>query len=265
MTRKKHAEHANHERWLVSYADFITLLFAFFVVMFATSKADKHKASQVSESLKKALDQSEITTAVQSIMGGAVADKGRGNAQLKGPGGFNTTPLLSGQKIVEQKAVELLPSLKILQSQLHDEIAAGKLEVHLEERGLVISFRQASLFPSGTDDISPSAYKSVNTIAQAMMKLPNPARLEGHTDSIPIHNARFRSNWDLSAARSIALLDLLSDKFGVPAEKLSVGGYGGNAPLDTNDTEEGRARNRRVDVVILSEMGLEAEPGKRAP
>jgi chemotaxis protein MotB len=93
-----------------------------------------------------------------------------------------------------------------------------------------------------------------------MRQIPNPARLEGHTDSVPIHNSRFRSNWELSAARSIALLSLLTDEFGVSAERISIAGYADNAPIASNDTPDGRMRNRRVDIVILNETGLRGEP-----
>ena len=95
-------------------------------------------------------------------------------------------------------------------------------------------------------------------------KLPNPIRMEGHTDSVPIHNAHYASNWELSAARSIAMLELFSTRFGVPRDKLSISGYADNAPVDTNDTPEGRARNRRVDIILLNEVGLQAEPPSAA-
>jgi chemotaxis protein MotB len=135
----------------------------------------------------------------------------------------------------------------------------------MEPRGLVVSFRQAALFPSGEDVISSDAYESLAKVAAAIAKLPNPVRLEGHTDSRPIKNSRFRSNWELSAGRSIALLELLSTRFGAPRERISIAGYADNAPLASNDTEEGRARNRRVDIVILNEQGVLAEPTKSAP
>jgi chemotaxis protein MotB len=124
----------------------------------------------------------------------------------------------------------------------------------------VVSLREASFFASGNDIVYPGAYSSIEKIAQAIRQLPNPVRLEGHTDSVPIHNSRFRSNWELSAARGIATLELLTSRFGVPPGRMAVAGYAETVPLESNDTEEGRARNRRVDVVILSESGAEPEP-----
>jgi chemotaxis protein MotB len=135
----------------------------------------------------------------------------------------------------------------------------------MEARGLVVSFTQAALFPSGEDVVSSEAYEGLAKVAEAIKKIPNPVRLEGHTDSVPIKTARFRSNWELSTARSIALLELVCTRFGTPRERMSVAGYADNAPLDSNESEKGRARNRRVDIVILNEQGVMGEPAKVEP
>lgn len=252
--RKKHAAHENHERWLVSYADFITLLFAFFVVMFATAQGDKSKAARVSESVKKAFEQGQMSAVVNVLLGGSPVDKGKGNAQMKGPGG-------SEKSAAEKRAiVELLPSLKVLTADLQKEIDSGKIRVSMEPRGLAISFKEQALFASGDDVVGSAATDSIRKVADAINKLPNPVRLEGHTDSIPIHTARFRSNWELSAARSIALLEMLSTEFGVPRERMSIAGYADTAPVDTNDTADGRMRNRRCDILILNQTGVLGEP-----
>ena len=272
MARKKsgHAEHENHERWLVSYADFITLLFAFFVVMFASSQTDKAKAKQVSDSVKEAIEEGGIKATVKEVLGGTVDEKGKGNAQFRGPGGVNK--MKNPPKVEEEeepkpkpgKLAELLPSLKYLNKELEDAIKAGKIDVHLEPRGLVVSLRQAAFFPSGEDAIAPETYSTIQKISEVIGKLPNPVRLEGHTDSIPIHTARFDSNWELSAKRAIAMMKLLTGNFGLPKERFAIAGYADTAPVDTNDTAEGRAHNRRVDIVILTEDALIGEPGKLA-
>jgi chemotaxis protein MotB len=132
----------------------------------------------------------------------------------------------------------------------------------MQPRGLVVSFNQAALFPSGEDVISPDAYNGLEKVAAAINKIPNPVRLEGHTDSVPIRTARFHSNWELSAARSIALLELLSTRFGVSRQRMSIAGYADSAPVASNETEEGRAHNRRADIVILNEQGVIGEPAK---
>ena len=140
--RKKPPEHENHERWLVSYADFITLLFAFFVVMFATSQTDKGKAQQVSDSVKRALEGEKLSQVMAAILGGTVTDKGKGNAMMHGPGGAK--PPAEEKK--DQKLAELLPSLKILSEELKKEIDEGRIQISMQARGLVVSFNQAALF-----------------------------------------------------------------------------------------------------------------------
>ena len=253
----KHPRHENHERWLVSYADFITLLFAFFVVMFASSHADKGKAQQVSESVRKALEDDRLSAVLANILGGARGLRERGNAMMHGPGGIE-------KKTVPEKPpgtyLDLTPSLQLLSRELQKEIEAGKMQVELTPRGLVVSMREAAFFPSGEDTISPETYPTIEKVAKVILQLPNPVRLEGHTDSVPIHNSRFRSNWELSAARGIAMLNLLEQRFKVPRARLAVAGYAENAPVDTNETEEGRAHNRRVDIVVLTSAAMEQEP-----
>lgn len=261
MSRRKHAGgHTNHERWLVSYADFITLLFAFFVMMFASSQTDRGKAQQVSESVRRALEENQIATVLAGILGGTPDDKGKGNAQMRGPGGVQRALPAKPEKPTDARVLELLPSVSVLRDQLKHEIEAGMLQVNLEPRGLVISLRQAAFFPSGQDTIAPGTYPIFEKLSAAMNKLPNKVRLEGHTDSDPIHNARFRSNWDLSAARAVALLELLTRQYGIDPARLSVAGYADTAPVDSNQTAEGKARNRRVDVVILNDYGMHGEP-----
>jgi chemotaxis protein MotB len=255
MARKRrHPEHQNHERWLISYADFITLLFAFFVVMFASSQTDKSKVQQVSESVKGALENGGVKAAVHEILGGTIDDTGKGNAMMKGPGGSEkiTTPRdeIPPDKV---KVTELMPSMKFLNQSLADEIKDGKVDVHLESRGLVVSLRQAAFFPSGGDDIAPAAFGTMAKIARVIADLPNPIRLEGHTDSIPIHNEHFRSNWELSAARSIAMLELLCGTYHLDRNRFAIAGYAETSPVDSNNTPEGRAHNRRVDLVILNQ------------
>jgi len=125
------------------------------------------------------------------------------------------------------------------------------LDLRLEKRGLVISLPQAILFPSGDDRVSPSALPIVAQIAEVLNSIPNQVALVGHADSVPIHNQRFRDNWALSSARSLTLLELLTGRFGVDESRLSLQSFGSNAPKDSNDTEAGRAENRRVEILIL--------------
>jgi chemotaxis protein MotB len=261
--RRKPVEHENHERWLVSYADFITLLFAFFVVMFASSQTDKAKAKQVSEAVEKALENGSsvsITPAVAKILGGTVDDKGQGNAQMHGPGGAQK----AAKEAPPVEVLELAPSLHFLNSQLSDEIKEGKIEVSMTPRGLVVSLKQAAFFSSGTEALNKDSLGTIGKVAEAIRGITNPVRIEGHTDSIPIHTGRFHSNWELSAARSIFMMETLAARFEIPYNRMSIAGYADTSPIDSNDTPEGRARNRRVDLIILNNYALQkTEPDKK--
>jgi chemotaxis protein MotB len=243
----------NHERWLISYADFITLLFAFFVVMFASSQTDKAKARMISEAVQSAFEGKTrgLPPAVAKILGGTIDDKGQGNAQMKGPGGAQR----ASKNAPPEELAELIPSLHRLNNELEAELKAGLLELRLEPRGLVVSLRQSAFFPSGTDAIASNTYTTLEKVAGVIRDLPNPLQLEGHTDSVPIHNSRFASNWELSSARAIAMLNLFEKRFNVGASRFAVVGRADTAPVDSNATPEGRARNRRVDLVIVNILG----------
>ena len=127
------------------------------------------------------------------------------------------------------------------------------LDLRMEPRGLVISIPQAVLFPSGADRVSPQAFPMVARIAGVLRGIPNPVSLVGHADTVPIHNRHFRDNWDLSAARSLNLLEVLSHRYGIDESRLSVASFGSYRPAGPNDTPDGRARNRRVEIVILDD------------
>jgi chemotaxis protein MotB len=178
---------------------------------------------------------------------------------MRGPGGVRAA---SDEK-KDQKIAELMPSLKYLTEALKKEIEAGQIQISMQPRGLVVSFNQAALFPPGEAIIAKESYGGMEKVAQALAKMENPVRLEGHTDSTPINTVRFHSNWELSSARSIAILELLTTKYGIERTRLSIAGYADTAPIASNDTEEGRARNRRADIVILNQQGVIAEPAKK--
>lgn len=254
--RKRHAaQHENHERWLVSYADFITLLFAFFVVMFASAQGNK--AQQVAASVRSALEEGKFTSAISTALGHGKHEANKKAVAIDPNATHETPPPAQAQSSPQ---ADLQKSLTKLQANLAPELAAGKVQVRLDERGLTVSLREAAFFASGDAAVQPSSMATVGKIASVVADLPNALRLEGHTDARPIHNSRFRSNWELSSARAIAMLELLESKFDIPASRMAVAGYAENAPSDTNDTEEGRAHNRRVDLVVLSAQGMKSEP-----
>jgi chemotaxis protein MotB len=257
MRKRLQASHENHERWLVSYADFITLLFAFFVVMFATNQSDKNRAKQVSDSVRDALEHGQISSRLSSMLG-----KGKHDGKAPDHAQPMAVPpeMVSGQN----RPADLTQSLATLQKGLAAELQAGKVQMKLEGRGLVIDLREAAFFASGDDKLSAESYPILEKIATVIQGLPNQVRLEGYTDSIPIHNSRFRSNWELSSARAIAMLEALVDRYQVDRARLALAGYGENSPAEGNDTEQGRAHNRRVAVVLLTQEGQKTEPAPSA-
>ena len=249
MRRRKRSPAPNHDRWLVSYADFITLMFAFFVVMFASSQTDKVKLQAFQTSFSRAVQRGashSTRPAVAHILGGTVDDLGVGNAMMKGPGGAKRW----SSAIPQDVPAELLPPLTALNQTLADEIRLGKLQVTLGARGLVVSFTQTSLFQSGSDRVQPAALQLLERVASVLQTLQNNVLIEGHTDAIPINNGRFRSNWELSAARSIAVMTVLINRFKVDGRRIAIMGRGENGAIDSNASAEGRAKNRRVDIVI---------------
>ncbi len=229
--RRTRAAAPNHERWLVSYADFITLLFALFVVLFAASNADRAKVRKFARAVER-----------------AIAHSGVGSAGTESPPQSQTEP-------------ELGAAYDALTRSLQPEVQNKQVRIRLDSRGLVITLTQTAFFHSGAAEFEPAMYPALGKIAAAIAKLDNPIRLEGHTDALPIHNEHFQNNWALSSARSIAVLELLADRFDIPPARMAVAGYADNVPVSSNDTEEGRARNRRVDVVVLSAQALPKEPG----
>lgn len=247
MARKQqHEEHENHERWLVSYADFITLLFAFFVVLFASSQADKGKAKAISDAVTEAFEgDNKALKKLAEILGGAVDEKGRGNAGMRGPGGSNKT----GPAF---KSAEFDSSIQALKKDLKEDLEKGRVRIALERRGLVISLQQAAFFPPGADTLGDAAFVPLSKIAKILKEMENEIRLEGHTDALPISNERFRSNWDLSAARGASILLWMSRVHGIDTGRMAVVAYADTAPVAENTTEEGRMRNRRVDITLLT-------------
>jgi len=164
------------------------------------------------------------------------------------------TPPAQIQAAVAPAINQLTSPYERLTQSLSDEIAAGQLKISLTVQGIVVSLKDPSYFASGSDDIQPEALESIAKIAAVIRELPNPVRLEGHSDSIPIHNQKFRDNWSLSAARSAAVLAVLESRYQVSSQRLAIAAYADNQPVSENESAEGRAQNRRVDIVILRDL-----------
>jgi chemotaxis protein MotB len=204
-----------HHRWLLSYADFLTLLFALFVVLLASSYTTHKRASAVSAAAARALIH-------------------------KPP---EPDPAL----------VNLARTRSLLVDRLAREIDASHIEIRTDSRGLAIMLRDGAFFRPGDDGILPGAYGPIDEIARAIAPLSNLISVEGHSDARAIHNSRFGDNWELSSARGLSLLRYLTERYGIAPERLSAAAYADTRPQADNNSASGRARNRRVDIVILSE------------
>jgi chemotaxis protein MotB len=236
-----------HDRWLVSYADFITLLFAFFVVLFATAKADQKKQMQVAAA---------IDSAFKSL--GIFADTTRKPGKDMNANGA-TEPaalpmnIVMGEDVLAPARVKNdLESLRRdLMQRLSNQVAQHTVSIQMGRDGLVISLREAGFFDSGSATPRPEALPSMKEIAASLSRTPYDLRVEGHTDNVPIHSETFDSNWELSSARATRIARLFLDLRALPADRLSAAGFAEFHPVASNTTAEGRALNRRVDLVVL--------------
>lgn len=251
--RKRHKAHANHERWLVSYADFITLLFAFFVVLYASSQADKKKAAQVAASIKGAFQQMGVFTGSSPERLGVPGSQGVNSPEM-------TDAPLKVVKVAgaDDKAkatggygVDVDELRRELEAALGDEIRKHEVQMRMTPEGLVVSLREVGFFNSGEADLLEDGQATLARIATILGGKGFEIRVEGHTDNVPIHTAEFKSNWELSTARATQVVALLIEKYSFDPLLISAAGYSEYRPVNSNDTPQGRAANRRVDLVVV--------------
>ncbi len=257
MRKKKHPEHENHERWLVSYADFITLLFAFFVVMFAVSQVDAQKMGRFVESVKVAFEfQGVFPSSSGSPMpsagggGGSAGTVGVSRPVVAPPKLRFTASKGSGSGGLSPRGETVKRSLEefIKKSALSDRV-----RLRTDRRGVTVSLTEACFFDPGSAEVRPDSLTTLQAIAELVRETGTPVAVEGHTDSIPIRTALYPSNWELSTARATKILSYLIRDLGYDPTRLSASGYSEYRPIAGNDTAEGRAQNRRVDLVVLTE------------
>lgn len=240
MNPRVHRSRVSQERWLVSYADFITLLFAFFVVLYAFAKADQKKQTQVSVA---------IDTAFQSL---GILSGVPGRAPASEEAGLPLNSVMAEDVLSPGKVRDDLNQIRReLEHTLSGQIAQHTVSIQMGRDGLVISLREAGFFNSGSADPRPETLDSLRKIANSLARSAYDVRVEGHTDNVPIHNAEFDSNWELSSARATRIARLFLDLRAIPPDRLSAAGYAEFHPVATNSTAAGRAENRRVDLVIL--------------
>jgi chemotaxis protein MotB len=236
--RRKGTEPAeNHERWLLTYADLITLLLAFFIVMYSMSRIDAARFENMSNALSGVLQGKEMALDVREIL---AATDGAGGGPLDYDG------------------------LMIVQEDLDRDVREANLGLAVysvaTDRGLVIHIMEGALFEDGQADLTASARDVLRVVGADIKKTENHIRVEGHTDPRPISTPRFPSNWELSTARATSVLRYMVDSVGLAPERVSALGFGEFRPLSPNDSPEGMAKNRRVDIVVLSEAMMMSEP-----
>lgn len=258
MSRRRAKTHINHERWLVSYADFITLLFGFFVVLYAFAKADQKKQMQIPLSIDAAFRSLGIfPDANRRPTADAVAGSGKERAAF-------AMNIVMGEEVLSPARVksDLERLHKELEQTLSNQVATHTVSIHMGRDGLVISLREAGFFASGSATPKPETLATLEQIATSLGRTPYDLRVEGHTDDIPIHNAEFDSNWELSSARATRIARIFLEMKAMPPGRISAAGYAEFHPVASNDTAEGRAENRRVDLVILPRTKIDlSTPG----
>ena len=241
--KKKHDEEHVDETWLIPYADMLTLLLALFIVMFAMSKVDAEKFKQVSSGLNSA------------FMGGT-------SVLENGNGGTSTEPISLGEGELSNGQIEDA-AMNEIKDKIEEEINSGgyldNVEVVVNEVGLEINIKDVFLFDSSKAEVKKESNPLLIQISQALKNLDNDIKIIGHTDSRPIKNEEFRSNWDLSAMRAINILQFMHEDGDLPEERLSIEAYGQYKPKYDNSTEEGQAGNRRVEISILRKYDLEQD------
>ncbi|MGE3267745.1 MAG: OmpA family protein [Chloroflexota bacterium] len=269
MAKKKHHEegHVNHERWLVSYADMITLLMVLFVVLFAMGQTDKAKMDALRTSLQRAFSVEVLRGTEPSSLKGS-----SGSAMIQSivPSAISQEVVaMTGGSGVDGQMAEALQEVReaLIQVPIPSD-TSGHVEVGASREGIVISLAGNLLFDSGKSDLKPRGMTLLDTLSERLRTMPNEIRVEGHTDNIPIATPLYPSNWELSSARATTVSRYFVEHNDIAPNRVSAAGFGEFRPVAPNDSREGRARNRRVDLVVLfpqSTGQMQAIAGARPP
>jgi chemotaxis protein MotB len=238
MRKRKRIKEDNPDRWLLTYADMITLLLAFFIVLYSVSQVDAHKFDRISEAL-------------QGIL--------KGGPSILRSQQYDSKELGTKQDFLKIGSLHVLKNRYDKQLQVlgrNDEVMT-----ETSERGLIIHIMESAMFDEGKADIKPKALEILELVVNDIKDMPNHIRVEGHTDDLPIHTGQFPSNWELSTARATNVVRYLIDQHGFPPNRISAIGYSYYRPVAPNNSIENRARNRRVDIVVLTMELSMKEPG----
>lgn len=253
--RKKQEEHENHERWLVSYADFITLLFAFFVVMYSISAVNEGKYRVLSDSISAAFDPSRagLPIKLSSPLKPPILERDLQSSSARSAGTDSKYPsMASGPQPTEQDRINLRKISGQVKRSLETLIDQDLIRVKSNDLWVEIEIKSSILYKSGSAHLSRQARPVLKKIARTLAKFPNQIQVEGFTDNVPIRTPTYPSNWELSAARAASVVHLFTQS-GVPARHLSAIGYAEHKPIASNKTAAGRQKNRRINIVVQSE------------
>ena len=243
MRKKKPEEHENLERWLITYADLITLLLAFFILMYTMSKQDSKKYQEVAAHLK-------------AIFTGSTAVLATGNVAGK-------VPIELSFKGATENSADLKEQLEKELREIGDKGSGDtmqKISLISDERGLVVRAMEKAFFDTGKADLTSRAQSALDSIAPVLTNMPNHVRVEGHTDNVPINTSEFRSNWELSVRRATEVVRYLVEQHGFQPDRISASGYAEYRPIVSNDTAENRAMNRRIEIIIVKTPESQNQP-----
>ena len=255
--RKRRPSHVSHDRWLVSYADFITLMFAFFVVLYASSQVDKRKVGRLALAIQVAFQEmgvfqastTEVPIDLATPMPFSIAQGIENTERTASLGRIASRP--DGPLGTGVENGDLAQLQSELEAALTVEIQRKEILLRRNADGLVISLREVGFFESGSAQMKSSSEAAFDRIASLLRQRDYRLRIEGHTDNAPIHNSQFQSNWELSTSRATEIVRLLIVRDGFGPDRLSAAGYAEYHPVATNLTTAGRGMNRRVDIVII--------------
>jgi chemotaxis protein MotB len=250
--RRQNEEPASPDRWLISYADFMTLLFAVFVVLFASSYRDNQAIRRLSQAIHIGFQKLGAFSGGATNIGVAYPDIPVDPSIVPSP---NTVVITQKDLASAATGVDIGELRRQLETAIGSEIKNHEVELRVSPEGFVISLKELGFFNSGQAVLLPGAAGKIERIAKVLSQHGLDLRIEGHSDDQPIHTAQFRSNWELSTARAMAVLQLLVSESGFDPKKLSVAGYAEFHPIADNATPEGRRANRRVDLVVVGTPG----------
>jgi len=253
--RRRHAEeHENHERWLVSYADFITLLFAFFVVMYAISTLNEGKYRVLSDALVTAFRHDRVVTAESTGMAPINRTTAAPPIPLRLPRADalrRADPLRHADSLRREQERRLLDLASHIKEALAPLMKSGQVRLTQLPRGIAVEINASVLFAPAQAVLQPDSIAALEAVAHVLANASDPVQVEGHTDNLPIASPQFPSNWELASARASSVVRLFMQN-GVDPARLAAIGYADNRPVESNDTAEGRARNRRVTLMIVA-------------